>query len=115
MAALDARRKRIGLDDGATREFGAVVLATGAEPVRLTIPEDHGPRIHYLRTLDDSRAIIRAAEGARRAVVVGERRDCTVRYSRGGRVAAVATVFRDRASLEAERVMEKELELARAA
>ena len=71
VTALDAGRKRIVLDDGATREFGAVVLATGAEPVRLTIPEDHGPRIHYLRTLDDSRAIIRATEGARRAVVVG--------------------------------------------
>src|SRR5262245_39300978 len=71
VATLDAGRKRIALDGGATREFGAVVLATGAEAVRLTIPEDHGPRIHYLRTLDDSRAIIRAAEGARRAVVVG--------------------------------------------
>jgi apoptosis-inducing factor 3 len=71
VAALDAGRRRIVLDDGATREFGAVVVATGAEPVRLTIPEDRGPRIHYLRTLDDSRAIIRATEGARRAVVVG--------------------------------------------
>jgi NADPH-dependent 2,4-dienoyl-CoA reductase/sulfur reductase-like enzyme/nitrite reductase/ring-hydroxylating ferredoxin subunit len=71
VTALDAGRKRIVLDDGTMREFGAVVLATGAEPVRLTLPEDHGPRIHYLRTLDDSRAIIRATEGARRAVVLG--------------------------------------------
>jgi NADPH-dependent 2,4-dienoyl-CoA reductase/sulfur reductase-like enzyme/nitrite reductase/ring-hydroxylating ferredoxin subunit len=71
VAALDAERRRIVLDDGTEREFGAVVLATGAEPVRLTLPDDRGPRIHYLRTLDDSRAIIRAAEGARRAVVLG--------------------------------------------
>ena len=71
VTALDAGRKRIVLDDGTMREFGAIVLATGAEPVRLTIPDDHGPRIHYLRTLDDSRAIIRAAEAARRAVVLG--------------------------------------------
>jgi apoptosis-inducing factor 3 len=71
VTALDAGRKRIVLDDGTAREFGAVVIATGAEPVRLAIPEDHGPRIYYLRTFDDSRAIIRAAEGARRAVVLG--------------------------------------------
>lgn len=71
VTALDAGRKRIALDDGTMREFGAIVLATGAEPVRLTIPQNDGPRVHYLRTLDDSRAIIRAAEGARRAVVLG--------------------------------------------
>ena len=71
VTALDAGRKRIVLDDGTLREFGAVVLATGAEPIRLAIPEDHGPRIYYLRTFDDSRAIVRAAEGARRAVVLG--------------------------------------------
>ena len=71
VTALDAGRKRVVLDDGTMREFGAVVLATGAEPVTLTMPDDHGPPIHYLRTLADSRAIIRAAEGARRAVVLG--------------------------------------------
>jgi 3-phenylpropionate/trans-cinnamate dioxygenase ferredoxin reductase subunit len=32
--------------------------------------------------------------------------DCTVTYTRGGRPLAVATVFRDRASLEAERQFE---------
>lgn len=68
---LDAAGKRLTLDDGTQRHFDAIVLATGAEPVRLTIPGDRGPRVHYLRTLDDSRVIIRAAEGARRAVVLG--------------------------------------------
>ena len=37
-------------------------------------------------------------------------RDCTVRYAAGGRVAAVATVFRNRASLEAEHRMQQELD-----
>jgi apoptosis-inducing factor 3 len=59
------------LDDGTTRRFGAIVLATGADPVRLALAGDNGPPIHYLRTLKDSRAIIEAAAGARRAVVVG--------------------------------------------
>jgi 3-phenylpropionate/trans-cinnamate dioxygenase ferredoxin reductase subunit len=34
--------------------------------------------------------------------------DCAVTYVRGGRRLAVATVFRDRASLEAELAMERE-------
>ena len=68
---LDPAEKRLTLDDDTTQRFDAIVLATGAEPVRLALPGDHGPPIHYLRTLDDSRGIIRAAEGGRRAVVLG--------------------------------------------
>ena len=70
ITALDPARKRLTWDDGTTGEFGAIVLAPGAEPIRLDIAGD-GPPIHYLRTLEDSRAIIKAAEGARRAVVLG--------------------------------------------
>ena len=68
---LEAASRRLTLDDGTTRDFGAIVLATGAEPVRLTLPGVGGPPVHVLRTLGDSRAIIRAAEGARRVVVIG--------------------------------------------
>jgi NADPH-dependent 2,4-dienoyl-CoA reductase/sulfur reductase-like enzyme/nitrite reductase/ring-hydroxylating ferredoxin subunit len=71
VTALDLDRKRLTFDDGATREFGAIVLATGADPVRLAIPGEPGPPVHYLRTLADSRAIIKSAEGARRVVVLG--------------------------------------------
>jgi len=71
VTSLDAAAKRLTLDDGTTREFGAVVLATGAEPARLPLPGGNGPPVHYLRTLRDSRAIIQAAAGGRRAVVIG--------------------------------------------
>jgi NADPH-dependent 2,4-dienoyl-CoA reductase/sulfur reductase-like enzyme/nitrite reductase/ring-hydroxylating ferredoxin subunit len=71
VTALDLGSKRLTFDDGATREFGAIVLATGADPVRLAMPGEPGPPTHYLRTLADSRAIIKSAEGARRAVVLG--------------------------------------------
>jgi NADPH-dependent 2,4-dienoyl-CoA reductase/sulfur reductase-like enzyme/nitrite reductase/ring-hydroxylating ferredoxin subunit len=71
VTGLDAGAKRLTIDDGTMRQFGAVVLATGADPVRLTIPGTDGPPIYYLRSLADSRRIIRATEGARRAVVLG--------------------------------------------
>jgi NADPH-dependent 2,4-dienoyl-CoA reductase/sulfur reductase-like enzyme/nitrite reductase/ring-hydroxylating ferredoxin subunit len=71
VVALDPAARRLTFDDGTTRIFGAIILATGAEAVRLTIPGEGGPPVHYLRTLADSRQIIKAAEAARRAVVLG--------------------------------------------
>ena len=71
VTSLDPVGKRLTLDDGTTRHFGAIVLAPGADPVRLTLSGAEGPHVLYLRTLQDSRAIIKTAEGARRAVVLG--------------------------------------------
>jgi NADPH-dependent 2,4-dienoyl-CoA reductase/sulfur reductase-like enzyme/nitrite reductase/ring-hydroxylating ferredoxin subunit len=71
VATLDAATRRLTLDDGTTRQFGAIVLATGAEPVQLSIPGTDGPPVHYLRTLADSQRIIAAAQGAHRVVVLG--------------------------------------------
>lgn len=67
---LDVGARRVRLDDGSWRDFGALLIATGAEPVRLPGPEP-GQRVYLLRSLADSRAIIDAASGARRAVVIG--------------------------------------------
>ncbi|HEX6537242.1 MAG TPA: FAD-dependent oxidoreductase [Gemmatimonadaceae bacterium] len=71
VARLDARGKRVTLDDGSERAFDRLLLATGADPVRLSLPGADRPNVHYLRTLADSRAIIAAAEDARRALVMG--------------------------------------------
>jgi apoptosis-inducing factor 3 len=71
VGALDAGAKSLTLEDGSTRAFGAVVLATGAEPIRLRLSGEGGPPVFYLRTLADSRAIIAAAQTAKRAVVLG--------------------------------------------
>lgn len=67
---LDVRARRITLSDATTRDFDALILATGAEPIRLALPGT-GPRVLYLRTLADSDAIIAAAGRSRRAVVLG--------------------------------------------
>jgi NADPH-dependent 2,4-dienoyl-CoA reductase/sulfur reductase-like enzyme len=48
-----------------------LLLARGAEAIRLSISGADQPHIPTLRPLADSRAIIEAAKGARRALVVG--------------------------------------------
>jgi NADPH-dependent 2,4-dienoyl-CoA reductase/sulfur reductase-like enzyme/nitrite reductase/ring-hydroxylating ferredoxin subunit len=72
VVALEPGQRRVSLDNGDTRSYGALVLATGASPVRLPPELEAGnPAVHYLRSLADSRAIIAAAEGSQRAVVLG--------------------------------------------
>jgi NADPH-dependent 2,4-dienoyl-CoA reductase/sulfur reductase-like enzyme/nitrite reductase/ring-hydroxylating ferredoxin subunit len=70
VARIDVAEKRVHFDGG-DRGYGALVLATGAQPVRLPIPGADAPHVLTLRTLADSRAIIARAAAARRAVVVG--------------------------------------------
>jgi NADPH-dependent 2,4-dienoyl-CoA reductase/sulfur reductase-like enzyme len=71
VASIDVRRKRVQLESGKQFECGALLLATGADPVRLEIPGAADAQIHYLRTFADSRAIVAKAASAKRAVVVG--------------------------------------------
>ncbi|MFY9821708.1 MAG: FAD-dependent oxidoreductase [Thermoanaerobaculia bacterium] len=69
--AIDSKAKTVTLDDGRTLGYGALILATGAEPIRLPIPGADLPHVHVLRSLADSRAIIEKAKTAKRAVVIG--------------------------------------------
>jgi apoptosis-inducing factor 3 len=72
VAAIEPKVRRIRLDDGSTREFGTLLLATGATAVRLpTSMEQGGTRVYYLRSLSDSKTIIAAAEKAKRVVILG--------------------------------------------
>jgi NADPH-dependent 2,4-dienoyl-CoA reductase/sulfur reductase-like enzyme/nitrite reductase/ring-hydroxylating ferredoxin subunit len=71
VASLDLHGKRVLLRDGRTFPFGALLLATGADPVRIPIPGADESLIHHLRTFADSRAIVARAESAKRALVVG--------------------------------------------
>ncbi|MES1243687.1 MAG: FAD-dependent oxidoreductase [Acidobacteriota bacterium] len=69
--AIDPHAKTVELSDGTTLGYSALVLATGAEPIRLPIPGADLPHVRVLRSLADSRALIEAAKKAKRAVVVG--------------------------------------------
>ena len=69
--AIDPQEKKVTLTDGRSLDYGALLLATGAEPVRLAIPGGDLPHVYYLRTLTDSRRIIDKAKSSTRAVVIG--------------------------------------------
>jgi apoptosis-inducing factor 3 len=71
VTAIDLARKQVKLDGDASRSYGALVLATGAEPLKLSIPGADAAHVFTLRTLADSRAIIAKAAGSKRVVVLG--------------------------------------------
>ena len=66
---IDTGQRLVQLSNGETRKYDKLLLATGADPVRL--PGTDLPNVYYLRTLADSRAIIAAADNAKSAVVIG--------------------------------------------
>ena len=71
VTSIDAKARKIIIGGGEAISYGRLLLATGAEPVRLPIPGADHPHVHVLRTLADCRAIIESAKGARRAIVIG--------------------------------------------
>jgi NADPH-dependent 2,4-dienoyl-CoA reductase/sulfur reductase-like enzyme len=71
VAAIDPTNHRVELADGSRHSYGALLLATGADPVRLDVPGSDLPHVHYLRTLADGRALVGEARPSRRAVVIG--------------------------------------------
>jgi NADPH-dependent 2,4-dienoyl-CoA reductase/sulfur reductase-like enzyme/nitrite reductase/ring-hydroxylating ferredoxin subunit len=71
VTAIDARAREVALGDGGKVGYDRLLLATGAEPVRLSLSGADLPHVHTLRTLADCRAIIERAKTARRVVVIG--------------------------------------------
>src|SRR5947208_9476546 len=69
--AIDPRRTQVTLSNGRSLSYGALLLAAGAEPVRLQIAGADLLHVCYLRTLSDSQRIIEKAKHAKRAVVIG--------------------------------------------
>jgi apoptosis-inducing factor 3 len=71
VAAIDTQKRRVVLADGRHSDFGALLLATGADPVHLDIACTNSLPIYYLRSFKDSRSLLAAAGSAKTVVVVG--------------------------------------------
>ena len=71
VVALNPERNVLTLKTGDTLPYDVLVLATGAEPQRPSIPGLESAKVHTLRSLRDAEAIITAAENAKRVAVIG--------------------------------------------
>jgi len=71
VASLNVKQKQVKLENGKTYNYGALLLVTGADPVKLPIEGATESQLHYVRTLADSKLIISKAVSAKRVVVVG--------------------------------------------
>jgi NADPH-dependent 2,4-dienoyl-CoA reductase/sulfur reductase-like enzyme/nitrite reductase/ring-hydroxylating ferredoxin subunit len=68
---IDTRAHLVMVAGSENLPYDRLLLATGAEPVRLPIPGADQPHVHTLRSLADCRAIISGTKDASRAVVIG--------------------------------------------
>jgi NADPH-dependent 2,4-dienoyl-CoA reductase/sulfur reductase-like enzyme/nitrite reductase/ring-hydroxylating ferredoxin subunit len=71
VAAIDIEHGQVALIDGGRHGYDALLLATGADPVPLTVPGADLPQVHYLRTLADSRALVAKTLTSKQVVVIG--------------------------------------------
>ena len=71
VASIDSKQKQVRLENGKMYPFDSLLIATGAEPVRLNIPGASDSQAHYLRSFTDSKKIVARAESAKSVVVVG--------------------------------------------
>ena len=71
VSSLDVQQRQVALENGKTYGFDTLLIATGAEPIRLAIPGAVDSQLYYLRTFADSRAIVARAGSAKTVLIVG--------------------------------------------
>lgn len=71
VVGIDPTDRSIETDDGRRLRYGALLLATGAEPRRLSVEGGGLPHVRYLRSLDDSRSILSAINEDSKVAIVG--------------------------------------------
>jgi 3-phenylpropionate/trans-cinnamate dioxygenase ferredoxin reductase component len=69
--ALDPAAHQVALADGSRLDYTKLLLATGCEPRRLSLPGAEQDRVHYLRRLADSDRIRTTLRSAERVVLIG--------------------------------------------
>lgn len=71
VTGIDATARTIRCASGEERPYDRLLIATGAEPNRLTVPGFDRENVFTLRTVADARAIADRAKPGARAVIIG--------------------------------------------
>jgi NADPH-dependent 2,4-dienoyl-CoA reductase/sulfur reductase-like enzyme/nitrite reductase/ring-hydroxylating ferredoxin subunit len=71
VTSIDTTQKRVTTEAGNTYDYGSLLLATGADPIKLPVAGATADQVLYLRTFADSKAIVAKAASAKQVVVVG--------------------------------------------
>lgn len=71
VTGIDAQTREVRTADGTVHGYDKLLLATGAEPVRLDLPGFDAPQVHTLRSMADARALIDALGNAKSVALIG--------------------------------------------
>ncbi|HIG66427.1 MAG TPA: pyridine nucleotide-disulfide oxidoreductase [Porticoccaceae bacterium] len=71
VTSIDAKNQQLNLETGEKIGFTKLALCTGARVRELDLPGTELGGVHYLRTMDDVKAIRQSAKKASRAVIIG--------------------------------------------
>ncbi|MBT3267070.1 FAD-dependent oxidoreductase [Candidatus Poribacteria bacterium] len=71
VTAVDVESRQVSLSSGDSVAYEKLLIATGADVIRLNVPGADLEGIHYLRAIPDSDALIAACKESERSVVVG--------------------------------------------
>lgn len=71
VVAIDRERQQVVTASGDRQAYDYLIIATGTRPRRLEIPGYPADQVHYLRTLDDARAIKQTLRVGARLLLVG--------------------------------------------
>jgi NAD(P)H-nitrite reductase large subunit len=69
--SLDAANKKVGLTDGDSISYEKLLIATGTATRKATMPGAEKKGVHYLRGMDDGKAIMENIKTGKSAVTVG--------------------------------------------
>ena len=108
VTGVDPGSSRVALADGRELGYDRLLLATGAEPRRLSIPGADLEGIHYLRTLADCDALRARLDAESRLAVVGAGWIGSEVAASARELGAAVTVI-DPASVPLERVLGREV------
>ena len=71
VTAIDTQARNVTTRSGEKPAYDTLLIATGAQPVRMPVAGFERPNVFALRSLADANAIIAAAAGARSVVFIG--------------------------------------------